>query len=268
MAQKIKFVTDSASDIPRSLREELDILVLPFPIAMGAREYQDGVDFTATEFYDMLLAAPQIPTHAQLTPFVFSQCFEEAFRQGYTDLIYTSINSKGSATHQNALQAREEFYEDRPEAEETFRIHILDSRLYTMAYGWAVVQGAKMAAAGAQAGEIVDFIQDWVDHVRVIFAPLDLRFAKKSGRISAAAAFMGEALGLKPIMTFANGESKILSKARGEKNAISAVVELCKQERSANSPYLVVHGNNLEQAVSLPWSLSSVVWCPSTPAPM
>lgn len=36
MAQKIKFVTDSASDIPRSLREELDILVLPFPIAMGA----------------------------------------------------------------------------------------------------------------------------------------------------------------------------------------------------------------------------------------
>ena len=45
MAQKIKFVTDSASDIPRSLREELDILVLPFPIAMGAREYQDGVDF-------------------------------------------------------------------------------------------------------------------------------------------------------------------------------------------------------------------------------
>lgn len=82
MAQKIKFVTDSASDIPRSLREELDILVLPFPIAMGAREYQDGVDFTPAEFYDMLLASPHIPTHAQLTPFVFSQCFEEAFLPG------------------------------------------------------------------------------------------------------------------------------------------------------------------------------------------
>ena len=178
MAQKIKFVTDSASDIPRSLREELDILVLPFPIAMGAREYQDGVDFTATEFYDMLLAAPQIPTHAQLTPFVFSQCFEEAFRQGYTDLIYTSINSKGSATHQNALQAREEFYEDRPEAEETFRIHILDSRLYTMAYGWAVVQGARMAREEKPVQEILAYIQDWIDHARVLFAPLDLRFAK------------------------------------------------------------------------------------------
>ena len=52
---------------------------------------------------------PQIPTHAQLTPFVFSQCFHEAFQDGYRCLIYTAINSKGSATYQNAVQAREEF---------------------------------------------------------------------------------------------------------------------------------------------------------------
>ena len=81
MAQKIKFVTDSASDIPRSLREGWTSWCSPSHCD-GSGEYQDGVDFTATEFYDMLLAAPQIPTHAQLTPFVFSQCFEEAFRQG------------------------------------------------------------------------------------------------------------------------------------------------------------------------------------------
>ena len=227
---------------------ELDILVLPFPIAMGAREYQDGVDFTATEFYDMLLAAPQIPTHAQLTPFVFSQCFEEAFRQGYTDLIYTSINSKGSATHQNALQAREEFYEDRPEAEETFRIHILDSRLYTMAYGWAVVQGARMAREEKPVQEILAYIQDWIDHARVLFAPLDLRFAKKSGRVSAAAAFMGEALGLKPVMTFEGGDSKVLTKVRGEKNVIPTLLEMCQKTREPNTPYLVIRAGNPEQA--------------------
>ena len=221
----IKFSTDSASDIPAALREEWNIQVLPFPIAMGDREYMDGFDFTPDEFFQMLLDSPQIPTHAQLNPYLFTECFEKAWKEGYTDLIHTSINSKGSATYGNAIQARDEFYEDHPDAQDTFHIHIIDSKNYTMGYGWAVVQGAKMAAAGAQAGEIVDFIQDWVDHVRVIFAPLDLRFA--------------------------NGESKILSKARGEKNAISAVVELCKQERSANSPYLVVHGNNLEQAGKL-----------------
>ena len=103
----IKFVTDSAADIPRALREELDIQVLPFPIAMGAKELQDGYDFTPEEFYPMLLSASQIPTHAQLTPFVFSQCFHEAFQDGFRCLIYTAINSKGSATYQNAVQARD-----------------------------------------------------------------------------------------------------------------------------------------------------------------
>ena len=245
---RIRFTTDSASDIPAPLREELDIGMLPFPIAMGDRELHDGVDFTPKEFYDMLLAAPQIPTHAQLNPYVFSQCFEESWKAGYTDLIHTCINSKGSATYRNALQARDEFFEDHPEAKETFRIHLIDSRSYTMGYGWAVVQGARMAAGGAGAEEVAAFIRDWVDHVRVLFVPLDLRFAKKSGRISAAAAFVGEALGLKPIMTFENGESKILAKVRGEKNVISTLAELCRKERQPGSPYLLIRAGNAEQA--------------------
>ena len=247
----IKFVTDSAADIPRALREELDIQVLPFPIAMGAKELQDGYDFTPEQFYPMLLAAKQIPTHAQLNPFVFSQCFQETFQAGYSCLIYTAINAKGSATYQNALQAREEFYEDYPEAKATFHIHILDSRTYTMGYGWAVLQGARMARDGAGEEEILAYLQDWIDHVRVLFAPLDLRFAKKSGRISAAAAFMGDALGLKPIMTFEEGDSKVLSKVRGEKNVIPALLELCQKTRAPGTPYLVIEGNNREQAARL-----------------
>ena len=120
-----------------------------------------------------------------------------------------------------------------------------------MAYGWAVVQGARLAAGGASAREAADLIRDWLDHVRVLFAPLDLRFAKKSGRISAAAAFMGEALGLKPVMTFEGGDSKILSKVRGEKNVIASLVDLCRKERRDGTPWLLIRGNNLEQAARL-----------------
>ena len=158
---RIKFSTDSAADIPISLREELNIQVLPFPIAMGDREYADGFDFTPQEFYDMLLAAPQIPTHAQLNPYVFTQVFEAAWEAGYTDLIHTSINSKGSATCSNAFQARGDFYRDHPEAEGSFHIHIIDALNYTMGYGWAVVQGARMAGSGADPQAVVDYIQDW-----------------------------------------------------------------------------------------------------------
>lgn len=247
----IRFSTDSAADIPAPLREELDIQVLPFPIVMGDRELADGFDFTPEEFYDMLLAAPQIPTHAALNPYLFAEVFEAAYEAGYTDLIHTSINSKGSATCSNAFQARGDFYRDHPEAKETFHIHIIDALNYTMGYGWAVVQGARMAAGGGSAQEIVNFIQDWVDHVRVIFSPLDLRFAKRSGRVSAAAAFVGEALGLKPVMTFTDGESRILSKVRGEKAVAAKLVEMCKNERRAGTPYLMIRGNNAEQSEKL-----------------
>ena len=99
-------------------------------------------------------------------------------------------------------------------------------------------QGARMARDGADEGEVVAYIQDWIDHARVIFAPLDLRFAKKSGRgVRGRPAFMGDALGLKPIMTFENGDSKVLSKVRGEKNVVPALLELCRKTRKPGTPY-------------------------------
>lgn len=215
----ICFVTDSAADIPAELVEELGIQVLPFHIDMEGRDLQDGVDFTPQDFYQALLSAPKIPTHSQHTAFVFQECYEKAWKAGYTDLIYTAINSKGSSTYQNAVQAVELFYEDFPQAREALAIRVLDAGTYTMCYGWAVVQGARMAKDGKDAAEITAWMEDWLAHVTLAFAPYDLKFAKKSGRVSAAAAFVGDALGLKPIMTFLNGESKILSKVRGRRTS-------------------------------------------------
>ena len=243
----IKFITDSASDIPQSLREELNIHLLPFPIAMGGEEFEDG-NMAPQEFYKLLVSLPQIPTHAQLNPYLFEQTFRQAYEEGCTDLIYTSINSKASSTHQNALQAREEFYEDHPESKGKFNIRIIDSLTYTMGYGWAVVEGARMAKNGSSPDEIEAFIRDWTEHVGILFVPFDLKFAKKSGRISAAAAFVGEALGLKPIMTFEDGQSKVLTKVRGEKNVIPTMLQLCKENREENSPYMIIRADLPDQA--------------------
>lgn len=248
---KIKFTTDSVCDIPAELRQNPDLQIFPFPIIMGEEEYLDGVDFTPDEFYQRLLDASSIPSHAQLTAFFFEEQFEEIWQQGYEHLIHVSINSKASSTFQNALQARDDFYRHNPQAKENFQIHLIDSKNYTMSYGWPLLEGLKMAQNGSSTQEIVDYIQDWVDHVHVVFVPLDLRFAKKSGRISAAAAFMGEALGLKPIMTFDDGESKVLNKVRGEKAVIKTLVELCQSQRKPGTPYLLIRGNNASQFEAL-----------------
>lgn len=248
---RIKIVTDSAADIPADLRRQWDIQVLPFPIEAGEREYLDGEDLPPWEFYRLLKALPAIPTHAQLTEYMFEECYEGAYRAGYDHLIYISINSKASATHQNALQARESFFQDHPEAEGKFSVTVIDSLCYTMGYGWAALRGAEMAAEGAGAEEIAAFIRDWLEHVRILFVPYDLKFAKKSGRVSAAAAFMGEALGLKPIMTFEDGLSKVLIKARGEKSVIPALLKLCQEEREEGTPYFIIRADNAGQADAL-----------------
>jgi DegV family protein with EDD domain len=240
---KIQFITDSAADIPAEKMAGLEIKVLPFLISMNDREYRDCVDFEQREFYQMLLEAEKIPTHSQINPTILMEVFTQAVEAGYTDVIYTSINAKGSATFQNAIMARELFFEEHPELADTFHIYLLDSKSYTYAYGYAVVEGAKLAQAGKEPEEIVAWMQDWIDHVRILFATYSLRFAKKSGRVSAAAAFLGEALGLKPVMSFPDGDSKVLSKVRGDKNVIPTILNMMKEEIAPDSPYIILQGS-------------------------
>lgn len=239
---RIKISTDSVADIPVSLREALNINVVGLPLMVGGREYMDGYDITPEDLYPHLDQDEKLPTHAQLPPFAYVEVFERFWKKGYTDLIHTTVNAKGSGTYQTALQAKEMFYEEHPEARENYKIHIIDSRTYSMVYGYGVVQMAKMAIDGCSAKEIIAFMQDWLENVRVMFVPMNLKCVRKSGRVSAAAALLGDAMGLKPIITFENGDSKILAKVRGQKKVISTVVEKVKKEKKPGTTYVVARG--------------------------
>jgi len=249
---KIKFLTDSASDIPQRYVEQYGIQVIPFPIALEDREILDGVDYTREAFYELLNGLDQIPTHAQLNAFQFIEAFESAWREGYDALIYTCINFKGSNTGNNALQAKEQFFQEHPEAEGKFELYVIDSKSYTYNYGYAIVEAAKKAQSGELTGEqAVAEIHDWLDHSKILFAPYDLKFARKSGRVSAAAAIMGSAMGIRPIMSFPNGDSKVLAKPRGDKNVIPNLVKMMLAEMEPGTPYLVIHAALAERNAEL-----------------
>ena len=140
--------------------------------------------------------------------------------------------------------AKDLFFEAHPEAAGKFAIHNVDSETYSMLYGHAVIKAAEMARNGASVEEIIAKVERMVKAVRGVFVPLTLRFVKKSGRVSAAAAFLGDAMGLKPVITFENGESKIISKIRGEKHVVSELCDLCEKERAEGTPYVLIRGNN------------------------
>lgn len=248
---KIKIATDSTADIPKSFCEELNISVLPLTILDGEKEYRDGVDITPPECYRIIDAFKTLPVSSQVASVLYTELFEETWKAGYTDLIQVTLNSKGSGTYQAAVLSRSLFYEEHPEAREQLRIHIIDSKTYSMAYGIGVIEGAQLAQTGASIQEVLAHIEDWLEHTRPVFVPLNLRCVKKSGRISPAAAFVGDAIGLKPLITFEGGEAKIIDKARGERKAIAALLERCMKERRPGTNYALVYGNNAEAFTEL-----------------
>lgn len=248
---KIKIATDSTADIPKSFCEELNISILPLTVLANEKEYRDGVDITPQEFYKIIDESKKLPVSSQVASVLYTELFEETWKAGYTDLIQVTVNSKGSGTYQAAVLSRSLFYEEHPEAEEQLAIHIIDSKTYSMAYGIGVIEGAQMVRDSASVENVIAHIQEWLEHTRPVFIPLNLRCVKKSGRISPAAAFVGDAIGLKPLITFEDGEAKIIGKVRGEHKAITALVDQCRKERRPGTNYALVYGNNAEAFTAL-----------------
>ncbi|MBQ4526954.1 MAG: DegV family protein [Clostridia bacterium] len=243
---KIRIMSDSTADIPRDLQKELDITVLPLTIIDGDKEYLDDVTITTKEFYQILEECEKLPSSSRVGMGLFTEQYEKAWKEGYSDLIYICLNSKGSSTYQGAVLELNDFYEENPEAKNALNVHIVDSLTYSMGYGWATVMAAKMAKEGKEVDEILLEVKDWLENNKILFVPMNLKFVKKSGRVSAAAAFVGDALGLKPVITFDDGESHVISKIRGEKKLAKNLVDMVEAEIKPGTPYILAAGNNAE----------------------
>lgn len=239
---KIRIITDSASDIPVKLEKELDIKILSFPITVGETGYLERIDFTNEEFYKILETEPEIPSTAQITQVQFEDVYKEFYDDGVTDVIHVSINSTGSNTYSSSLMATNSFFENNPDAREKMNIYNIDSHTYTAGYGYPVIEAARKIQKGTAPQEIVDFLEDWFSSVEIFFAPYTLKYVKKSGRVNAAAAFMGELIGLRPIISMIDGESKIHEKVRGDKKIVPTLVEQVVARIIPETPYSIFRG--------------------------
>ena len=263
---KIKIVTDSGSDISVKHEDLYDIEVLPFKVAIGDDSYISRVDFDNAKFFEMMEDADEIPKTSQVTAFEFGELYGDLFDQGYTDIIYISINSAASATYNNAVQAKDQFFEDNPDAVDKLNIYCVDSRNYSAAYGYAVVEAAKMADKGSSAEEIVAFLENWFEKVVIYFGIYSLKYAKKSGRIPAAAAFVGELIGLRPILRIFNKEIIIESKTRGDASVIPALCKQCAEQIEEGAPYIVICGDNIDTRDELAAALTETLGYPPADA--
>ena len=243
----VKLITDSVSDI--SLEEELSfgVRVLPYPVVIGGKSYYSRVELSNQEFFDLMEQYPdEVPTTSQITAYRFQQIMEEEVAAGHTELIFVLINAKASATYGNACMAKENLFEEHPELRDRVKIEVVDSRGYMTIYGTVVVEAAKMAQNGASWEQVVDYVYAALEKRMIYFSMYSLKYAAKSGRITAAAAFMGEKLGLKPIMKIFDHEIVAAAKVRGEKRMMEQLVEMACRDMKPGSAYQVMSGANLE----------------------
>ncbi|MBP3427818.1 MAG: DegV family protein [Clostridia bacterium] len=234
---KYVVMTDSACDLPQDLADKHHIDIICFKIALDGEGYTERVDFTPEQFSQMLREAKGLPTTSQVTQFEFFDKFEEYDRAGVEELLYISINSAGSGTNAAAHRAAEEFREAHPDS--PMKITIVDSHSYSIVYGSQAVEAAKMLADGKTMDEVVAYLDDMFARLEVILGAYTLKIIRKSGRVSAAAAIAGDLLGIRPIFTLIDGESKVIKKARGDKMVLSSVVNEMKARMEPGTPYWV-----------------------------
>ena len=239
--RKIQIMTDSASDISAADEKQHSISVIPFPVTLGGKSYTSRVDFDNEGFYALMAEHDDVPTTSQITPFQFVDIYLNQARAGVTDLILVLINSRGSSTYDNSVQAIRLFHEDYPEYPD-FRVHSFDGMGYNACYGVPVVEAAKMLEAGAGVEEICAYLEDILPRRQIYFGIYDLKYAARSGRIPTAAAFLGTKLNLKPVMKIFDREITTAAKCRGEKKLVEKIAQLSLADMEPGTPYQVIYG--------------------------
>ena len=244
--EKIRIITDAASDISYEDERNLDIKILPFQVMLGDQSYTSRIDFDNEGFYELMAQYDEIPKTSQLTPFEFQELYLKEAQAGYTDLILVLINSEGSSTYVNSLMAKELFYDEHPEYKGKVNIYSFDGKGYSSLYGAPVVAAAKMIKEGKGAEEITAYLKEKLKKRRIYFGMYTLRYAGKSGRIPSAAACVGDRLNLKPIMKIYDKYISTAAKIRGEGKLIGKIVDMTLADMEPGSPYEIIYGSDLQ----------------------
>lgn len=212
MNKKVNIIVDSTADITEDVKERLT--VVPLTLRFGDEEYIEGVTIQKKEFYQKLIESDVLPKTSQAVPADFSDIFEKIAAAGESAVVIT-LSSKLSGTWQSAMIAARE-YEDS--------VYVVDSR--NVAIGTAILAklALRLVDEGMGAREIAERLEKEREKICLIAMLDTLEYLKKGGRISAAAAFAGGVLSIKPVVCIRDGEIVILGKARGSKQGNNLLV--------------------------------------------
>jgi DegV family protein with EDD domain len=227
----VRVVTDSTSDVPQAVVDELDICVVPAYVQVGGRSYRDRVDLRREDFYEQLPAMREIPTTA--APPIDD--FVHAYRScaDATDEIVAVLVSEKLSGICNAARVASDQARDRS-------VTVIDSGQVSMGLGWQAIAAAEAAAAGTGLRGVLDVIAGVQARIR-LFAVLDtMDYLHRSGRVSWAAAEAARLLRIKPILGVRDGVVASVGRSRTRSRALAKLASLL-QESAPIARLAVLH---------------------------
>lgn len=252
MTSKFILSCESTVDMPYSHVSSRNLPVLFYNYAVDGREYPDdmGRDPMALPNFYRLLEEGKTPSTSQLNEFLYEEFFEDLLRQG--DVLHIAFGSGMTGSVYNAEKAATALREKYPER----RIVVIDSLCSSSGYGLLVDYAADMRDQGCSLDEIVAWVMENRKRVHHQFFSTDLKYFRRSGRISGPAAMIGSVLNLCPIMRLDDGGHIIAyDKVRGRKNAVQRTVQTMAEHAQDGENYsgkcYICHANCLSDAEAL-----------------
>lgn len=228
-------VTDSVSQIPEALRQELDIHVVPLPYTWNGETFHD-YDIGPRDFYLRLRSSKSIPKTSGPTPGSFKDVYEHLAADGKPILTIT-VGEVFSSTYSAAKLACEMV--------EKADVRVVSSDSNSMGFGFQVLAAARAARAGADREQVVHLLEKTRERSGVIFAITNTRYLLTGGRISQFTHFVASALELVPIMEIHASPIQPLTRVRTKKRVIPRLLDLV-EGRLAERPWrlAVVHADS------------------------
>jgi len=228
MSARVAVVTDSTAYLPDGLGQ--DVRVVPLHVVLGARSGVEGVDVSPHDVADALRERRLQVSTSRPTPGELAAAYRAS---GASCLVSVHLSAELSGTYDAAVLAAAQVAADGVE------VHVVDSRTIAMGLGFAVLAAAQAARDGADADRVVAAAR--ASDTDVLFYVDTLEHLRRGGRIGAAAARLGTALAVKPLLHVTAGRIAALEKVRTASRGLARLEDLAVLRAGDGPVDLAVH---------------------------
>ena len=219
MSHRVAIVTDSNSGITQDKGKELGIRVFPMPFFINGELYLEDITITQEEFYQKLTNDADIST-SQPAPGDLMDMWEEILQE-YDELVYIPMSSGLSAACENAMMLSKEY---------DGKVQVVDNQRVSVTLKQSVLKAIDLVKEGKGAQEIKEILEAEGRESSIYITVDTLKYLKKGGRITPAAAAVGAVLNIKPVLQIQGGKLDAFAKARGWKQAKKIMLDAIEKD--------------------------------------